>query len=623
MRYTKQNRKTSVIFTICICVVLLCVSACSDDKGSVQMTQATASPMAAITVENVTSTATPEPEMRVVLNGFPYEFAHEPEWDGINVWVPGEEILRLLEAEQVDGDGTWLCGNYTDAEGEYRNCYFSQNSSSYATDTIENTFIEADVAPYSVDGTLYLTDTMLESIFGECMQYSEDEDTLLIALADKQIAVLQQGNDASLLFLALKPKEELQDTRVNALVSFCIKTPAETWLSWADRLKQDGFTNVCFTTNAIDGPAVDLSYTAVEENIPDAYVEVFRYLRDNGIKTKFYLSFWDMAYRLNGEEIAQNRLSDEAEMERYTAYVQMVVTRLKGLVDTYALWNEPEANPDFYQYIASEDYISMAERIIPIIRQIDPDARIAYAGTSDYLNEDGHAYSDQLLSSDVIALADILEIHSVNNDASPAFRSAYYYGYEEMWNEIKALAEEHGFHGEYIADGLNYRSFFSLNVLQPENGPYHPYEPEVAAKYIGRMIVINRGMDISIGTSGTDAHGRPDEGDMIRNLAYLMDGWVAKPLTVTVEAQSDQIRQYTFIDDNGSRYVAIWNDGEAEVMSMDTVCRITVSGVQAITAEAWDPFTSLKQTLMIDTSNGNTVLDGILLKDYPIIIKIS
>jgi hypothetical protein len=137
------------------------------------------------------------------------------------------------------------------------------------------------------------------------------------------------------------------------------------------------------------------------------------------------------------------------------------------------------------------------------------------------------------------------------------------------------------------------------------------------------MIVINRGMDISIGTSGTDAYGRPAEGNMIRNLAYLMDGWVAKPLTVTVEAQSDQIRQYTFIDDNGSRYIAIWNDGEAGIVSKDTVCRITVKGMQVNTAEAWDPFTSLKQSLMIDTSNGNTVLDGILLKDYPIIIKIS
>ena len=622
MSYTKQNRKTSVAFIICICVVLLCMSACSNDKGAEQMTQAV-SPAVAITMENVAPTAIPEPKMQVVLNGYSYAFAHDPKWDGKNVWIPGEEMLRLLEAAQIDGDGTWLSGNYMDTEGHYRNCFFSQNSKSYATDTIENTFVESDVAPITNDGTLYITETMIENTFGECMTYSTNEDTLVITIADKQIATLQQNNNASLAFLTLKPTDDLQDTRVNALVSFCIKTPAETWLSWANRLKQDGFTNVCFTTNAIDGPAVDLSFASIEDDIPDEYVEVFRYLKENGIKTKFYLSFWDMAYRHNGGEIAQNRLNNEAEMERYTAYVQMVVTRLKGLVDTYALWNEPEANPDFYQYIAPEDYISMAESIIPIIRQIDPNARIAYAGTSDYLNEDGHDYSDQLLSSDVIALVDILEIHSVNNDASPAFRSEYYYGYEEMWKGIKTLAEEHGFHGEYIADGLNYRSFFSLNVLQPENGPYHPYEPEVAAKYIGRMIVINRGMDISIGTSGTDAYGRPAEGHMIRNLAYLMDGWVAKPSTVTVEAQSDQTRQYTFIDDNGSCYIAVWNDGEAGIVSKDTVCRITVDGMQATTAEAWDPFTSLKQSLVIDTSNGNTVIDDILIKDYPILIKIS
>lgn len=608
---------------IIICVMLLTMSACGKHTNSANPAPVTESPIGAITVENITSTATPEPEMRAVINGFPYAFAHAPKWDGTNVWVPGEEMLRLLEAEQIDGDGTWLSGNYSDNEGQYRNCYFSWNETSYASDTIENTWIEADTAPYSDDGILYLTETMLESIFGECMRYSTDEDILTITIRDKQIAVLQQDNDASLSFLALKSAEELEDTRVNALVSFCIKTPAETWLSWADRLKKDGFTNVCFTTDAIDGPAVDLSYTAVEESIPDAYVDVFRYLDENGIKTKFYLSFWDMAYRLNGGEIAQHRLSDEAEMERYISYVQMVVTRLKGLVDTYALWNEPEANSDFYQYIAPEDYISMAERIIPIIRQIDPDARIAYAGTSDYLNEDGHDYSDQLLSSDVIALADILEIHSVNNDASPAFRSSYYYGYDEMWNEIKTLAEENGFRGEYIADGLNYRTFYSMNVLQPENGPYHPYKPEVAAKYIGRMIVINRGMDISIGTSGTDAHGRPDEGNMIRNLAYLMEGWEAEPFAVTVESQGNLIRWYTFTDDNGNGYIAVWNDGEAEVVSKDTTCRITINGVESTTTEAWDPFTSLRQLLMFEVSNGDTVLDGILLKDYPIIIKVS
>ena len=165
MSYTKQNRKTSVAFIICICVVLLCMSACSNDKGAEQMTQAV-SPAVAITMENVAPTAIPEPKMQVVLNGYSYAFAHDPKWDGKNVWIPGEEMLRLLEAAQIDGDGTWLSGNYMDTEGHYRNCFFSQNSKSYATDTIENTFVESDVAPITNDGTLYITETMIENTFG-------------------------------------------------------------------------------------------------------------------------------------------------------------------------------------------------------------------------------------------------------------------------------------------------------------------------------------------------------------------------------------------------------------------------------------------------------------------------
>jgi hypothetical protein len=252
------------------------MGACSGNKDAKQMTSI-ASPTGAVTMENDTPPAISEPEMKVVLNGYSYAFAHDPKWDGKNVWIPGEEMLRLLGVAQIDGDGTWLCGNYMDTEGHYRNCFFSQNSKSYATDTIENTFIESDAAPNTDDGTLYITETMIESIFGECMTYSTNEDTLVITIADKQVATLQQNNSASLAFLSLKPTEDLQDTRVNALVSFCIKTPAETWLSWADRLKQDGFTNVCFTTNAIDGPAVDLSYASIEDDIPDEFVEVFRY----------------------------------------------------------------------------------------------------------------------------------------------------------------------------------------------------------------------------------------------------------------------------------------------------------------------------------------------------------
>jgi hypothetical protein len=329
-----------------------------------------------------------------------------------------------------------------------------------------------------------------------------------------------------------------------------------------------------------------------------------------------------MVYRQNGGTISLSRLGSEDEMERYLDYITMVVTRLKGLVDSYELWNEPDANPDFYQYITTENYVSMAQRAIPIIRKIDPDAKIVYASTSSYIEEACQQYSMQLLSSDIVAQTDAISLHTVNNDASPVFHSDYYYGYDAMWNEIKAAAESQGFNGEYIADELNYRSNYSISVLQPETGPYHPYEPEVAAKYIGRMIVINRGMDISVGTSGTNSASRPIEGTMIRNMAYLLEGLDACDFPVTVESDCEYVRYYTFADASGSRYIAIWNDGAAEAVSSIEKCNIIVEKTDAESATACDPFNSVTQALDFSVHDGSTVLNGILLRDYPILIKL-
>lgn len=125
---------------------------------------------------------------------------------------------------------------------------------------------------------------------------------------------------------------------------------------------------------------------------------------------------------------------------------------MKGLVDYYDLWNEPDVNYDYYQRIMPEDYIKMARRVIPLIRETDPQAKIILPSTGNYADPDPRAYSQTILNSDIVGLADIFALHTVNNDASPEFMSDYYYGYESMWDGIKATAEKNGFHGKYIAD---------------------------------------------------------------------------------------------------------------------------------------------------------------------------
>ncbi len=422
--------------------------------------------------------------------------------------------------------------------------------------------------------------------------------------------------------LTLKSQDDLVDTRINSLVSGCIRNPASEWSDWIKGLKYDGFTRTRFTLNFSDGPNVDFSYAFIERELPDDYVDLFRQMQDLGIKARYSLSFWDMEYRQNGGAIPYDRLSTEEEIERYLAYVRMVVTRLKGLVDSYELWNEPDANYDFYQRMTPEDYIRVARRAIPLIREIDPRAKIVLVSTSSYTDENTPEYSMKILQSDVIPLADAISLHTVNNDASPVFRSEYYYGYDAMWRNIKQVAEANGFHGEYIADELNYRSDYSLSSLQPEGGDYHPYEPEIAAKYIGRMIAMNLGLDISVGTSGTNAIARPFEGNMIRNMAYLFDGLHAHPFPLDVQSESSLVRYYTFVDEDGNKYVAIWDDGEARVVSDNLPGSITVQDTSAVSVVAMDPFYSTMQEMRFTNGEHGVLLDKVNITDFPVIYRI-
>ena len=401
-----------------------------------------------------------------------------------------------------------------------------------------------------------------------------------------------------------------------------MKTPFEGWLADVPRMKEFGFTRARSTLNASDGLSVDDSLGDIEKTTPADYIEIYKAMKDAGIITRYSLSFWDLENRENGGSITKQRLSSEDEVERYLDYVRMVVTDLKGLVTEYELWNEPDANSDWYQRIEPEDYIAVAKRAIPIIREIDPQARIVLAATSSYVDLPCQEYSRIILESDILPLGDIISLHTVNNDASPVFLSDYYYGYDAMWQDIKVLAEEHGFKGVYYADELNYRSHYSLSVLGPEEGNYHPYEPEIAAKYFARMIAVNQGMDITVGTSGTNEVGRPIEAAMIRNMAYLLDGLKAYPFEVHVESEAGLMRYYTFEDETGNLYVFLWNDGEAMVESLDVSGSMLIEGKNAKTVTAYDPYLMNVQELVFENATEGIMVENLLIRDYPLVYKI-
>jgi hypothetical protein len=530
-----------------------------------------------------------------------------------------------MDRKEVSVNDEFISTGGNNAEGKFSNCHFwigRTGPNSYTNDTEGSFWFESDYPAFTQNGEIYLSEKMVEDCVGEIVQLDADQKSVSLNIDYKVLKMMQEESPNFVTFYKLKDSSELNDSRIGNLVSGVVKTPVDSWISDIPRMKPFGFTRARITLNASDGLSVDPSLGDIENTTPPEYIEIYQAMKEAGIISRYSLSFWDLENRENGGSISKQRLSSEDEIERYLEYVRMVVTDLKGLVSEYELWNEPDANTDWYQRIEPEDYIAVAKRAIPIIREIDPDARIVLAATSSYVDIPCQEYSKMILESDILPLGDIISLHTVNNDASPVFLSDYYYGYDEMWNGIKETAELHGFKGEYYADELNYRSHYSLAVLGPEEGNYHPYEPEISAKYFARMIAINQGMNISVGTSGTNEIERPIEAMMIRNMAYLLDGLKAFPFDLQVESESDLIRHYTFKDDDGNLYVFIWNDGEAMVESQDVKGSLIIEGKTAGAVIAYDPYLMNMQGLTFDNNAEGVKLDNLLFRDYPLMYKI-
>mgnify|MGYP000956195840 FL=1 len=570
-------------------------------------------------------TQTPLPEIQMTVNGATYAFAHPLKIIEGTLWLPSVELFQFLNRTEVSVNDDFISTGGNNLEGNYSNCHFwigRTGENTYTADTEGTFWFESDLPPFAEDGEVYLSEKMIEDCIGEFIQFDAAKKTADLVVANRVLSSMQENNPNQVTFFKLKDASELNDSRIGNLVSGMVKTPVDVWLSDVPRMKEFGFTRARSTLNASDGLSVDSSLGDIEQNTPEDYIEIYKAMKDAGITTRYSLSFWDLDNRENGGSITKQRLSSEDEVERYLDYVRMVVTDLKGLVAEYELWNEPDANSDWYQRIEPEDYIAVAKRAIPIIREIDPQARIVLAATSSYVDLPCQEYSRMILESDILPMGDIISLHTVNNDASPEFLSDYYYGYDAMWQEIMSVAEEHGFEGEYYADELNYRSHYSLDVLAPEEGNYHPYEPEIAAKYFARMIAINQGMDISVGTSGTNEFGRPVEAAMIKSMAYLLDGLKAFPMDVQIESESEVTRHYTFKDEAGALYVFLWNDGEAMVESQDVIGSVFIEGENATAITAYDPYLMNVQVLVYENSAEGIRMDNLLLRDYPLIYKI-
>jgi len=369
-------------------------------------------------------------------------------------------------------------------------------------------------------------------------------------------------------------------------------------------------------------------------------------LVDNGVKIIYCLvyhepvdidvpfSWTNQAYIIKNAN-KEGRFRTEGEIQRYLDYARFIVRHFKDRIKYYQILNEP-LNGIIGQYVKSEDYINLVRRVVPVIRDECPDAKIIVGSVHGLPNQPGclpdapgsYDYLFDILSSDIMPLVGGISFHP-GHDRSPEFDPAcssgapcedisegYYEYYQQTLQEIKDVATSHGFNGEYITEGP---VFAGQPPLPPQT---HYYTDIVAAKYYGRSIIMHLNKNVSVILPLGISRLTPLTIRVVQNLCNIMAGAEPVSLPVEIESEATNTRGYGFSLPNGDRLLALWTDGVAVDDDPGVNTTVIVPGFSAQKVTAIDVLNGFQQQLVTSVEDGTLVIHNLLVKDYPIILHL-
>jgi hypothetical protein len=453
---------------------------------------------------------------------------------------------------------------------------------------------------------------------------------------------LQKKNYLGITKIQHKRSEELLDNNMGDFVS--LKRADETFSrDYLNLIINSGYKLSFLTIDWFDFTEVLETGEYSEPIITPEQDKVITDLVDNGIKIVYCLVYYepveiDVPFSFENLEdyLVKNpdkegRFKTEGEIQRYLDYVRFIVSHFKDRIRYYQILNEP-LNGIIGQYVKSEDYINLIKRVVPVIRDECPDAKIIVGSVFGLPNEYGsipgeptcYEYLFNILNSDVMPLVDGISFHP-SPDLSPEYDSACYFGvpcddisegyykyYQQTIQEIKDVAFSNGFNGEFITEGPT----FACQVLPPQT---HYYNDIISAKYYGRSIIMNLSENITVILPlGKGTLKRI----VIQNLCTIMAG--AEPVSFPIEIQSEatNIENYTFSLPDESYLIALWTDSVAVDSDPGVESNIILQDFSAQKVIGMDVLNGFEQQIVTNIEDGNLVIKNLLVKDYPIILHL-
>jgi hypothetical protein len=369
-----------------------------------------------------------------------------------------------------------------------------------------------------------------------------------------------------------------------------------------------------------DPDGYSINWQTDELIIHDSFNQLINNLAASQIRMEYNLIFWDKEHYRQTGSVSIPRFQNEDDIQRYLDFVRIMVRAFGDQVDYWELWNEPSWHPACIelknpQCIPLETYLSVAYRVIPIIREEDPGAKIvlpSYHGWDPPGLYQNYFYKI-LESDDLMPLVDVIAWHPflVNLDP-PECGGDWFDLYETTLPEIKSRATAHGFRGEFSADDLNFR------IRTPSTTAPCAVPDRTSGKYLAREIIHHLGEDVS---TGAILNGDTQNWMVVQNLATLMAG--AQPASFPVETSpASGVLIYTFTLPDDSILATVWNDIDITDEDVTINATLRMPGLAPYTPYGIDALAGIQQRLVASQVGEDLIIENLLLRAHPLLVRL-
>jgi len=448
----------------------------------------------------------------------------------------------------------------------------------------------------------------------------------LPATAKASLPAIQQGSDRPRATLEVQQSHQLLDNRIGVDL---LQYEPTLWDSYSDPAIADEHGFKWVRISAIEDPLnwqnVDLGNGEYRID-PEVDAVVTEYT-NLGINLLLNLTCGIDILGTGKDCPDTARFRSEGDIQRYCEYVRFIVDYFRGRIRYYEIWNEPNAYGAPHGDVALRDYIRLVKHLVPVIRETDPTAKVVVGAVCGWFEPAFPGYGtfdrytfdlewlEDLITSGVAPLVDVISWHPMYCVRAD---DPYWQKYPEMIRDIQGLAKAEGFIGEYLAEEILWKRH------REEGEPGTPVSSTVAAKYYARAVIIHRGLDVIVSSNlwNIAAPVEPIH-TAFKTLCTAMAG--AEPITVTAFHTGDAVDVVTcgFRLASGDVLVAIWSDNLPKDRDLGVPGTLKLPGLTAERIVGIDVLHGFDQELAFEIVNGSTVVRDLLIKDYPILLRLS